>query len=156
MKKNTYSLKQAVTKFTSVDSLSPLFISFLFFTAALVLSGCKDDDEDLSPDVAKLIGTYAVAETDENNDVENYTITISKSKNGGANIEISNFGDFIFVPVKGTIVGNKLTIPSQSFTANTTIEIAGDGTLTGNNLHFDYTMESGGDVYEYSCEATKQ
>ena len=156
MKKNTLSPKHVVTKFTAIDTLSQLSIVFLLFATALILSGCKDDGDDTSPDVTKLIGTYAVAETDENNDVENYTITISKSKNGGANIEISNFGDFIFVPVKGTIVANKLTIPSQSFTANTTIEISGDGTLTGSNLHFDYTMESGGDLFEYSCEAVKQ
>ena len=58
--------------------------------------------------------------------------------------------------MKGTIVGNQLTIPSQTFTANSTIEISGDGTLAGNNLHFDFTLKSGGDLFEYSCEAIKQ
>jgi hypothetical protein len=125
-------------------------------TATLILSGCKDDDDDTSPDVARLVGTYDVEETDTHNNVDNYTVTISKSKDGEPNIEISNFGDFILVPVKGTIVGNTLTIPSQTFTANSTINISGNGTLTGNNLHFDYTMVALGDTFEYSCEATKQ
>jgi hypothetical protein len=156
MKNNTLSPKHGVTKFASLNFFSPLFICFLFFTAALLLSGCKDDGDDTSPDVTKLVGTYAVEETDMWNDVDNYTVTIAKSKDGGANIEIGNFGDFMFVPVKGTIVGNTLTIPSQTFTANSTIKISGNGTLTGNSLHFDYTMESGGDTFEYSCEATKQ
>jgi hypothetical protein len=156
MKHNTLSPKHGVTKFASLNFFSPLFICFLFFAATLILSGCKDDDDDTSPDVTKLVGTYDVEETDMWNDVDNYTVTISKSKDGGANIEISNFGDFMYVPVKGTIVGNTLTIPSQTFTANSTIKISGNGTLTGNNLHFDYTMESGGDTFEYSCEATKK
>jgi len=156
MKNNTLSPKHGVTKFASLNFFSPLFICFLLFTAALILSGCKDDDDDTSPDVTKLVGTYDVEETDMWNDVDNYTVTISKSKDGGANIEISNFGDFMFTPVKGTIVGNTLTIPSQTFTASSTIKISGSGTLTGNNLHFDYTMISGGDTFEYSCEATKQ
>jgi hypothetical protein len=157
MKTNTLSPKHGVTKFASLNYFSPLFICFLFFTATLILSGCKDDDDDdTSPDVSKLVGTYDVEETDMNNNVDNYTVTISKSKDGGPNIEISNFGDFILVPVKGTIVGNTLTIPSQTFTANSTIKISGNGTLTGNNLHFDYTMDALGDTFEYSCEATKQ
>src|SRR6188474_1866438 len=103
MKNNTLSPKHGVTKFASLNFFSPLFICFLFITAALILSGCKDDDDDTSPDVTKLVGTYAVEETDMWNDVDNYTVTISKSKDGGANIEISNFGDFMFTPVKGTI-----------------------------------------------------
>jgi len=156
MKKNTLYLKNGVAKVASADFSSPLFICILFFTATLILFGCKDDDDDTSPDVAKLTGTYDVAETDMYNDVDNYTITISKSTDGGSAIEIGNFGDFMFKPVKGTIAGNTLTIPSQTFTANTTIKISGSGTLTGNNLHFDYTLESGGDTFEYSCEATKK
>ena len=156
MKKNTSSLKQPVTKVTPVDSLPLLIIGLLLFAVALILSSCKDDGDGVSPDVTKLAGSYAVAETDMYDEVENYTITISKSKDGGATVEISNFGDFMYVPVKGTIQGSKLTIPSQTFTANSTIEISGDGTLNGNTLTFDYTMESGGDLFEYSCEAIKQ
>jgi len=158
MKHNTLSPKHGVTKFASLNFFSPLFICFLFFTATLILSGCKDDDDDTSPDVAKLVGTYDVEETDinNNNNVDNYTVTISKSKDGGPNIEISNFADLLLVPIKGTIVGNHLTIPPQNFTANSTITISGDGTLTGNNLHFDYTMDALGDTFEYSCEATKK
>ena len=156
MKHNTLSPTHGVIKFASLNFLSPLVICFLFFTATLTLSSCKDDDDDTNPDVAKIVGTYDVEETDMYNDVDNYTITIAKSKDGGANIEINNFADFLFVPVKGTIVGNTLTIPSQTFTATTSIKISGNGTLNGNILLFDYEMISGGDTFEYSCEATKQ
>ena len=79
MKHNTLSPKHGVTKFASLNYFSPLFICFLFFTATLILSGCKDDDDDddTSPDVSKLVGTYDVEETDMNNNVDNYTVTIS-------------------------------------------------------------------------------
>ena len=81
------------------------------------------DDEDFSADIAKVVGTYTVVDTDEDDDVENYTVTISKSGNG---VEISNFGDIMYVPVKATIRGNTFTIPSQTFKGKTmTIVIYG-------------------------------
>ena len=150
MKKSTFS--QPFLKMASFKALSVACL----FMAALLLSSCKDDNDETSPDAAKLTGTYAVAETNMYDEVDNYNITIKKSKDGGINIEINNFGGFIYVPVKGTIVGNTLTIPTQTFTANSTIKISGNGTLTGDNLQFEYFMESGGDVYEFSCNATKQ
>ena len=36
-----------------------------------------------------------------------------------------------------------------------TIVVAGSGTLNGNTLNFDYTIETGNHVLEYSCVATK-
>jgi hypothetical protein len=155
MKTNTLSPAR-VTKPISSNSLSPLaMINCLFLAALLLMGSCKDDDE-TSPDVAKLAGTYAVTETNMYDAVDNYTITIKKSKGGETNIEINNFGGFMYVPVKGTIQGNSLTIPSQTFTANSTIKISGSGTLIGNELQFEYFMESGGEVYPFICEATKQ
>lgn len=156
MKTNTFS-PAVSTKTISFNSLSPLaIINCVFIAALLMLSSCKDDDDETSPDVAKLTGTYAVSETNMYDAVDNYTITIKGSKGGATNIEINNFGGFMYVPVKGTIVGTTLTIPSQTFTANSTIKISGSGTLIGNELQFEYFMESGGDVYPFICEATKQ
>lgn len=156
MEKNTFSAN-IVTKGISFNTLTPLsMISCVFVAVLLLLSSCKDDGDETSPDVAKLTGTYAVSETNMYDAVDNYTITIKKSKGGETNIEINNFGGFMYVPVKGTIQGNTLTIPSQTFTANSTIKISGSGTLIGNELQFEYFMESGGEVYPFICEATKQ
>ena len=155
MKTNTLS-PAIVTKVISFNSLSPLKMISCLFIALLFLSSCKDDDETTSPDVAKLSGTYNVSETNKYDDVDTYTITIKKSKDGAANVEISNFGGFMYVPVKGAIQGNSFTIPSQTFTANSTIKISGSGTLIGNELQFEYFMESGGEVYPFICEAMKQ
>ena len=156
MKKNPLSSKTLVSNLTSVDSLSPVVIGLLLFVVALMLSSCDNDDEpDYSADIAKVVGTYNVTDTDEDDEVENYSVTISKSGNG---VEISNFGDIMHVPVKATIKGNTFNIPSQTFKGKTmTIEIYGSGSLTGNKLTFDYTIKTDDDYYlEHSCDATKQ
>ena len=155
MKKNPLSSKTLVTRFTSVDSLSPLVIGMLLFVTALILSSCDNDDEDFSADIARVVGTYNVTDTDEDNEVENYFVTITKAGNG---VEISNFGDIMYVPVKATIKGNSFTIPSQTFQGKTmTIEIFGSGTLNGSKLTFDYTIKTDADyLLEHSCDATKQ
>jgi hypothetical protein len=155
MKKNALSSKTLVTRFTSVDSLSPLVIGMLLFVTALILSSCDNDDEDFSADIARVVGTYNVTDTDEDDEVENYSVTITKAGNG---VEISNFGDIMYVPVKATIKGNDFTIPSQTFQGKSmTIEIFGSGTLNGSKLTFDYTIKTDDDyLLEHSCDATKQ
>jgi hypothetical protein len=155
MKKNPLSSKTLVTRFTSVDSLSPLVIGMLLFVTALILSSCDNDDEDFSADIARVVGTYNVTDTDEDDEVENYSVTITKAGNG---VEISNFGDIMYVPVKATIKGNDFTIPSQTFQGKSmTIEIFGSGTLNGSKLTFDYTIKTDDDyLLEHSCDATKQ
>jgi hypothetical protein len=126
----------------------------LLFVVALILSSCDKDDEDFSADIARVVGTYNVTDTDEDNEVENYSVTITKAGNG---VEISNFGDFMYVPVKATIKGNSFNIPSQTFQGKSmTIKVYGSGTLNGNKLTFDYTIETDDDyLLEHSCDATK-
>ena len=155
MKKNPLSSKTLVTRFTSVDSLSPLIIGMLLFVTALILSSCNKDDEDFGADIAKVVGTYNVTDTDEDNEVENYSVTITKAGNG---VQISNFGDIMYVPVKATIKGNSFNIPSQTFQGKSmTIVIYGSGTLNGSKLTFDYTIKTDDDyILEHSCDATKQ
>ena len=156
MKKNPLSSKTLVNRLTSVDSLSPVIIGLLLFLITFILGSCDNDDEpDYSADIAKVVGTYSVIDTDEDDDVENYSVTITKAGNG---VEISNFGDIMYVPVKATIKGNTFNIPPQTFEGKSmTIEIYGSGTLSGNKLTFDYTIKTDDDYYlEHSCDATKQ
>ena len=156
MKKKPLSSKTLVSRLTSVDSLSPVVIGLLLFLVTFILGSCDNDDEpDYSADIAKVVGTYSVVDTDEDNDVEYYSVTISKAGNG---VEISNFGDIMYVPVKATIKGNTFNIPSQEFKGKSmTIQIYGSGTLNGNNLTFDYTIKTDDDYYlEHVCDATKQ
>jgi hypothetical protein len=153
MKKLLLTLKN-LSSSTTAQILFRTYVTPLLF-AIITLSGCSKDDEDFSADVAKLVGTYSVTDTDEDADVENYSITISKSNDGG--IEISNFGDIMYVPVKANIKGNVFNVPSQTFKGKSmTIIITGHGTLNGETLNFDYTIETDDDyLLEHSCVASK-
>ena len=155
MKKNAPAPRTVVAKLTSIDSLAPLMIGFLLFVVALIMSSCSDDEQDFSADIAKVVGTYSVVDTDEDDEVENYLVTMAKVGNG---VEISNFGDIMYVPVKATVKGNILNIPSQTFKGKTmTIKIYGQGTITGNTIKFGYTIETDDDyLLEHSCDASRQ
>jgi len=105
-----------------------------------------------------LAGTYTVADTDDYDEVENYEATITKSKDGGANVEIGNFGDFMYVPVKASVKGNTFDIPHQSFKGKTmTIALSGSGTVNGSSITFKYTLETDDDyTFEHNCATTKK
>src|SRR5688572_9055852 len=122
--------------------------------AILTLGSCSSDDDGPRPDVAMIVGTYTVADTNEYGVVENYSIDISESK---GELHIDNFGDFMFTPVKATIVGTIFNIPPQTFKAGSiTIIITGNGGLSSDRLTFEYTIDRGdGDLYEHSCLASK-
>ena len=154
MKKNPLNFKNILTALTP-NFTSSHFAGFMLIAMAFMLGSCNDNDEDFSADIAKVVGTYNVVDTDEDDDVESYLVTITKSGNG---VQISNFGDIMHVPVKATIRGNIFTIPSQTFEGKTmTIIIYGQGTLNGNTLTFDYTIETDDDYFlEHTCSATRK
>jgi hypothetical protein len=141
----------------SIQSTSNRIIALLLrnimlaIAVALILMSCSKDDEGPT-----LWGSYSVEEKNEYDDIDTYTITLSQSKQGGDNVEIKNFGGFMYVPIKATLTDKTLTIPSQSFTeGNMTIVLAGNGSFSGNTLNYNYTMKLGDDIYEYSCIAKR-
>lgn len=134
-------------------------INALLLTAAIFMASCSDDDDKFGGDASKAVGTYTVEDTAEWGEVEHYSITISPSTSGGPNVEISNFGDIMYVPVNALVQGNKFSIPSQTFKGKSmTIILSGNGTLNGSTLNFDYSIEIEGDdePLEHSCVAVKQ
>jgi hypothetical protein len=149
----TFLLKNLVSSI-SAHTLFRNYITVLMF-ALVSLTSCSDDDDGPNPDLAKAVGSYSVVDTDEDGDIENYSINITKSKDGG--LEINNFGDIMYVPVKASIKGNSFTVPSQTFKGKSmTIVVAGTGTLNGNTLNFDYTIKTDDDyLLEHSCVANK-
>jgi hypothetical protein len=75
---------------------------------------------------------------------DTYEITLSKG--AGNTIDISNFADFMKVPVKATVSGSNLTIPFQNFTnpgAAAGIDISGDGVLDNDVITGTYTWVLG-------------
>lgn len=129
-----------------------LTLVFILFAAC-----SKDDADDSSADMRQIVGVYTVQDTDEWDEVETYSISISQSSQGGSNIEITNFGDIMYVPVKALFKGSTLTLPAQTYAGKTvTITISGHGELDNNVLKFDYTVETNDDyVFDHSCLATR-
>jgi len=148
----TFHLKNTVSSI-SAHTLFRNYITIVMF-ALVSLTSCSDDDDGPSPDLAKAVGSYSVVDTDEDGDVENYSINITKSKDGG--LEISNFGDIMYVPVKASMKGNSFNVPAQTFKGKSmTIVVAGTGTLNGTTLNFDYTIKTDDHLLEHSCVANK-
>lgn len=140
---------------TSAQILFRTYLTPVIFALITLTSCSKDDDENFGADVSRIVGTYSVTDTFENGDVENYSITITDSKDGG--VQVSNFGDIMYVPVKATIKGNNFTVPAQTFKGKSmTIIITGNGILNGDQLNFDYTIDTDdGYLLEHSCVASK-
>ncbi|MFO7257602.1 MAG: hypothetical protein DIU61_007905 [Bacteroidota bacterium] len=140
-------------------NLLPHGSTVLVIVASLFMAACSDDDDKFSADVEKAVGTYLVEDTAEWGDVESYTITIKKSSAGGPHVEITNFGDIMYVPIKATITGKVFNIPAQTFSETSmTITISGEGGFEEDGtLGFQYIIEvDNGSILEHECVAVKQ
>ena len=139
------------------NSLRFLRSSLLLILFAFALLSCSKDD-DKAPDTRALfVGSFAVEDiSSASGYTYNYDIQIATGSKG--DLEISNFADILNVPVKGTVNGSALTVPSQSFTnpsSGNTIEVSGSGTIEGDVLTFTY-VTTGYIEYTGTCTATRK
>jgi hypothetical protein len=63
----------------------------------------------------------------------------------------------MYVPVKAMVKGNAFTVPAQTFKGKSmTIIISGSGNVSGDQITFDYIIDTGDDqLLEHSCVASK-
>jgi hypothetical protein len=149
MKRPSLFANHGLAMFSFAPSVRILALTTL---VSLTLAACSEDDEATS----EFVGTYAVVETDEYDDEENYSVSIEKTSKG---FEITNFGDIMNVPVKASISGKSLTIPAQTFVGKSmTIVVSGQGAFNDDGvLSFEYAIDTGDDIIlAYTCVATKQ
>ncbi len=139
-------------------NLLPSGFTALALAATIFMTACSDDEDKFAASAEKAVGAYSVEDTAEWGEVEHYTITIKRSSEGGPHVEINNFGDIMYVPIKAIVSGDKFGIPAQTFSEKTmSITISGSGSFVGDSLSFDYTIEvDDGSILEHSCVATKQ
>ncbi len=154
MKTKTKSRKALFT----TDSEAGFLIAFIILTLfALALTSCSKDDEPVEPDTrAQFVGEYAVEDISTGTGNE-YSYDVTISIGSGGDLEISNFGDVMNVPVKATAQGSSLTIKSQTFTnpSGKKLTITGSGSLANNVLTFTYTL-SGFVDYSGNCKANRK
>jgi nitrogen fixation protein FixH len=130
-------------------NLLPHGFTVLVLAASVFMAACSDDDDKFGADVEKAVGTYQVEDTADWGDVKTYTISI----------KITNFGNIMYVPIKGVVSGNQFRIPAQTFSEKKmTITISGEGEFEADGtLEFDYVIDvDNGSLLEHTCVAVKQ
>jgi hypothetical protein len=135
----------------AVSIIGLTIVTFL----AIILSSCSDNDA-VNPDTRQqFIGSYNVEDISAATGTKyNYNVDIDLGSKG--DLELSNFGGVMNVPVKAKLDGNLLTVSSQTFTNpnGSTLTVSGTGTFTGVTLTFTYTLSGYGE-YTGNCVATR-
>lgn len=130
-------------------------LSLVLFSFSVVLASCSKSKDDVVAQGIEFAGKYLVVSPSE-------TYTLQIEHTGGSNLQIREFGGFLNVPLKAVAEGNKLKIPSQTFTNpnGKSITIVGTGTLStkvkkDDTITFEYKV-SGFTQYESDFEGTRK
>jgi hypothetical protein len=137
----------------SIRTLALLLVAFFTLSARV-----DDHPDDVKAQVKDLTGTYNVSDKRQvGTESKNYSITITKSVAGIAAVEVANFGNVMYAPVRAVIRGNNFYIEPQLFRGKKmSITVSGSGTINNTGLQFDYVIDTGKSQLTYRCEATKK
>lgn len=111
-------------------------------------SNAKEDDNSCILSRDNFLGTYSVQENCVDTGADSYDFTITASGDNSTDIFIVNFFN-IGAVVTATINGDNINIATQS--GGTSGTFAGDGTISGNTLTIDFTVN---DVTNDNCTIT--
>lgn len=138
----------------SIRTLAFLLVAFFTLSARVD----KLPDEDIEAQLQNLTGMYNVSDKRQvGSESKNYSITITKSVAGIAAVEVANFGNFMYAPVRAVIRGNNFYIEPQVFKGKKmSITVSGSGTFDNTGLQFDYVIDTGKSLLAYQCEAIKK
>lgn len=144
-------------KMYSIHSIRTLA---LLLVAIFTLSARVDNhpDDDVEAQLKNFTGTYNVSDKRQvGSESRNYSITITKSVAGIAAVDVANFGNVMYAPVRAVIRGNNFYIEPQQFKGKKmSITVSGSGTINTTGLHFDYVIDTGKSHLVYQCDATKR
>ena len=101
-------------KLYSIHSIRTLA---LLLVAVFTLSARVDKhpDDDVEAQLKNLTGTYNVSDKRQvGSESKNYSITITKSVAGMAAVDVANFGNVMYAPVRAVIRGNNFYIEPLS------------------------------------------
>lgn len=138
----------------SIRTFALLLVAFFTLSARVD----KHPDEDAEAQLKNLTGMYNVSDKRQvGSESKNYSITITKSVAGMAAVEVANFGNFMYAPVRAVIRGNNFYIEPQVFKGKKmAITVSGSGTFNNAGLQFDYVIDTGKSQLAYRCEAIKK
>ena len=127
---------------------SLLLALFVLSATVFLTTSCEVEEKDYE----KFLGTYIVDETCDGGSMDNYEIVISENNTGPSDVQIFNLYD-VGESLTANVSGDKITIGSQS-TFLVTFE--GSGTLTGDDLTIDFTVDIGFGVSTCVAEGTRK
>lgn len=130
-----------------MSKLFKTFMAVAAFASLTIVSSCtKTCDEGFEGDKCdteireKFIGQFQGQETCTAG-TDSYTLTVSKSSSDVLKVTVNNVYNQGFTAT-ATVDGSTFTITNQN--VGGTVTVQGTGTLTGNNLSFQYTIADGG------------
>jgi hypothetical protein len=137
----------------SIRTLALLLVAFFTLSARV-----GDHPDDVEAQLKNLTGTYNVSDKLQvGNESKNYSITVTKSAAGIAAVDIANFGNVMYAPVRAVIRGNNFYIEPQLFKGKKmSITVSGSGTFNMTGLRFDYVIDTGKSQLVYRCDAQKR
>ncbi|MBI9033639.1 MAG: hypothetical protein JEZ03_04110 [Bacteroidales bacterium] len=107
-------------------------------------------DEDYRDD---FIGTWLADDSPAKSTLNTYVVTISKDPSNSAQLLLNNFHQ-TQQNVSGLVSASRITISGFSTNAGS---ISGEGKLIGNNkIQWDYSVNDGADIIEYSAVFTRR
>ncbi len=121
----------------------------------LFMYGCGLLDDEVLNSRQAFVGSFSVNQTEVGtSNSENYTLSIQAGSNSNE-ILLSNLRPFKD-QVIATVVGNQITIASQSVRINgtTSVKVSGSGTLDGTTIEIDFDFDYGS-YYNYNVTGYK-
>jgi hypothetical protein len=117
-----------------------------------LISGCKKDNEPVGPAV-DFTGRYLIVEDDPD---DSYTLRVERHPTKAGTLNLHNFGDFMNVPVEGRSQGDRLVIPTQTFSQRgKDLILSGSATFRSDTLYLEYQVR-GFTEFDASEKAVRQ
>ncbi len=121
----------------------------------LSLSGCTEKADDTTDTATRssYLGRWNVSESKK---ISTYEVNITADPNSGDGVFISNFGNlgWSVEPAGATVTGNSIILDADQVIANVTIN--GSGALSGTKINWNYTLNTGADLFTVVAVYTKQ
>ncbi len=130
----------------------PVIFALLLLLAVVFVQGCteKADDPGNPVDRSSFLGTWNVSEKTVKR--SNYTVTITADPISADGVFISNFANLgpTSTPAGAYISGSTITLDPDQVIKD--IKINGSGKLTGSTMQWNYTLNTGAELF--TVEAT--
>lgn len=123
-----------------MKKINKFSLLLFFISLSIVINSCTPEEtENPTPtdERDKFVGAWNCSENSSLNGKSTFTVDINKSNTEKSQVILENFYNYGFNKTAiATISGNKITIPSQTFSGTNTL--SGSGTLSADGKKIEY------------------